>query len=134
MASIRAALLFRTRPSALPSPLPRGGPSIAPLLAATVPKSSCSDSDVDTDTDAAVSYEGRERMLAYGNVEQAEKIRRRMAILEQEAKELMEGFDKGAKEGNVKRQDIYYKSWKEVDDKIQLLELDPDEYDDEYGL
>lgn len=53
-----------------------------------------------TDTGAgAVSYAGRERMLGYSKVSKAEKVRRRLAILEAEAGKYIKEFEEAVEEG-----------------------------------
>ncbi|KAL4422352.1 hypothetical protein ABPG75_008549 [Micractinium tetrahymenae] len=116
--------------------LAAAAPSAAVLAAAGKARAAASTMAAPTTSaaSAAVSYDGRERLLAYGNAGKAEKIRRRLAILEQEAKRYIKDFDQAVKDGNVQMQDCCHYLWKEVDEKIQLLQSDPDKYERKYGL
>ncbi|KAL4422351.1 hypothetical protein ABPG75_008548 [Micractinium tetrahymenae] len=130
--------LYRTLRQVVPlarrvcAPAATAAPSIAvPATSASTAHAAAAHTEAGTTfgAGAVVSYEGRERLLAYGNAGKAEKIRRRLAILEQEARELIKEFDESVEGDNARRQDIYYTLWTFVDERIQLLQSEPEEYE-----
>ncbi|KAL4419235.1 hypothetical protein ABPG77_010677 [Micractinium sp. CCAP 211/92] len=73
-------------------------------------------------------------MLAYSKVSKAEKIRRRLAILDVQAQKYIKEFEHAVAKEDVHMQDVYHSLWKRVDKEIQLLQTSPKKYEREHGL